>query len=106
MSRSRGQREDLRRLAEQLAQGMTDKVIAGREGVSVRTIGQRVRQLKEVLGAETRFQAGYRFARLDRPARLEGSSSGNTAGENGPSGESSADLAWRYREEHRPSGGS
>ena len=41
-----------------LAAGMTDKTIARRLGVNIRTAQRRAQQLMERLGAETRFQAG------------------------------------------------
>jgi len=41
-----------------LASGMTDKTIARRLGVNIRTAQRRVQQLMERLGADTRFQAG------------------------------------------------
>lgn len=41
-----------------LAAGMTDKVIARRLGISIRTAQKRVQQLMDHLGVDTRFQAG------------------------------------------------
>lgn len=43
-----------------LAVGMTDKVIARRVGLGMRTVQKRVQQLMDHLDAETRFQAGVR----------------------------------------------
>jgi DNA-binding CsgD family transcriptional regulator len=41
-----------------LAAGMTDKIIARRTGIGMRTVQKRVQQLMDRLGAGTRFQAG------------------------------------------------
>jgi DNA-binding CsgD family transcriptional regulator len=41
-----------------LAAGMTDKIIARRLGISIRTAQKRVQQLMGRLGVDTRFQAG------------------------------------------------
>ncbi|HYH27639.1 MAG TPA: hypothetical protein VEA19_02550 [Actinomycetota bacterium] len=79
---------EIRRLGELLAAGVTDKVIAAREGVTARTVRERFRSLRDSLGATTRFQAGFLFAEYVRSAPGTGaSSSGKQAGERPDSGE-------------------
>ncbi|GAA2833410.1 helix-turn-helix transcriptional regulator [Crossiella cryophila] len=52
------------RVLELLAAGLTDKTIALRMGVSLRTAQRHVRALMDTLGATSRFQAGLRAAAL------------------------------------------
>jgi DNA-binding CsgD family transcriptional regulator len=51
-----------REAARLLLAGYTDEVVARRLGVSVRTARRMASQLMELLGAQSRFQAGYRLA--------------------------------------------
>jgi DNA-binding CsgD family transcriptional regulator len=46
-----------------LVAGATDETIARQLGISLRTVQRRVRRLQELLGAQTRFQAGIQAAR-------------------------------------------
>ncbi len=58
--------EDIvRSVAEQLAAGAKDEVIARRLGVSVRTCRRYIAVVMERLGADSRFQAGYLAASSD-----------------------------------------
>ena len=50
--------DDESQLLGLLAAGMTDKTIARRTGIGMRTVQKRVQQLMDRLGAGTRFQAG------------------------------------------------
>jgi len=52
-----------RRVLVLLARGLTDEAIARRLGVSDRTIRRMVAQLMADIGAESRFQLGYRASR-------------------------------------------
>ena len=56
------------RVAELLAKGMTDKVIAQRESVTKRTVRRRVARLLAEVNAVTRFQAGYQLGKRGLPA--------------------------------------
>lgn len=59
-----------RRLLTMLASGMKDDAIARQLDVSSRTVGRRVAELMDFLGARTRFEAGVRSQRrglLDSP---------------------------------------
>lgn len=51
------------RVAELMAEGLTDKVIAQRESVTKRTVRRRVARLLLEVQASTRFQAGYLIAK-------------------------------------------
>ncbi len=53
----------VRRVAVLLAQGLDDRGVSRRERVTVRTVRRRVARLMGVLGARTRFQAGYLVCR-------------------------------------------
>lgn len=52
-----------RQLLVLLAAGVKDEAIARQLGLSVRTLRRRVRRLLDLLGAQTRFQAGMQAAR-------------------------------------------
>lgn len=52
-----------RRLLTMLASGMKDEAIARHLGVSSRTVGRRVAELMERIGARTRFEAGVHAQR-------------------------------------------
>ena len=54
------EREPDRQLLFLLAAGLKDETIAGKLGVSLRTVHRRTRELLDRLGAQTRFQAGVR----------------------------------------------
>ncbi len=56
--------EIVRGIAQLLAQGLTDEVIARRMGMSVRACRRHVARLMKDLNAISRFQAGTRAARL------------------------------------------
>jgi DNA-binding NarL/FixJ family response regulator len=45
-----------------LAAGATDEAIARRLSISVRTVQREVRQVLDLVGARTRFQAGLRLS--------------------------------------------
>lgn len=49
-----------------LTSGLSDQAIANQLGISVRTVGRRVGDLMNQLGASTRFQAGAQAARRGR----------------------------------------
>ncbi len=51
-----------REIADLLACGHTDESVARRLGVSVRTVRAEVAALRDTLGADSRFQAGVRYA--------------------------------------------
>jgi sugar-specific transcriptional regulator TrmB/DNA-binding CsgD family transcriptional regulator len=55
--------EEERRILAFLAAGMKDEVIARRLDLATRTVQRRVARLMELLGAETRFQAGIQAVR-------------------------------------------
>jgi sugar-specific transcriptional regulator TrmB/DNA-binding CsgD family transcriptional regulator len=52
-----------RELLQMLAAGMKDEAIARRTGIGVRTVKRKIAELFDLLGAETRFQAGLRAYR-------------------------------------------
>jgi DNA-binding NarL/FixJ family response regulator len=49
------------RLARDLAEGLDDRQVARKEGVSVRTVRRRSARLMDALDAVTRFQAGFEY---------------------------------------------
>lgn len=51
-----------REIGDLLACGHTDESVARRLGVSVRTVRAEVAALRDTLGADSRFQAGVRYA--------------------------------------------
>ncbi|MGH2711320.1 MAG: helix-turn-helix transcriptional regulator [Actinomycetota bacterium] len=54
-----------RRIVQLMATGMKDEAIARQLDIGARTLQRRIARLMEVLGADTRFQAGLQAARLD-----------------------------------------
>ncbi|MBB2986982.1 helix-turn-helix transcriptional regulator [Terracoccus luteus] len=58
-----GPGDESRELLACLAAGLTDESIAARLGVSPRTIGRRVAELQQQLGARSRFQLGVQALR-------------------------------------------
>jgi DNA-binding CsgD family transcriptional regulator len=58
-----GVSDEDRQLLVLLAAGVKDEAIARQLGLSVRTMRRRVRRLLDLLGAQTRFQAGMQAAR-------------------------------------------
>lgn len=57
-------REEQRRLLQLMAEGLPDAAIARRLAVGGRTLTRRIAELYEVLGVDTRFQAGAAAQRL------------------------------------------
>jgi DNA-binding NarL/FixJ family response regulator len=55
---------EVRQAAQLLATGLQDKAVARHEDVTVRTVRRRIALLMDFLGASTRFQAGFLFARF------------------------------------------
>jgi DNA-binding CsgD family transcriptional regulator len=60
-----------RTIAHLLTEGQTDTAVARSLGISVRTVRYDIATLTAVLGATTRYSAGYRFAQLDHRASLQ-----------------------------------
>ncbi len=56
----------LRPVLGQLLSGATDKAASHRLNMSARTFSRRVAELLDVLGVQTRFQAGFEIARRAR----------------------------------------
>ena len=54
---------EILKVADLLARGLTDKVIAQREDIARRTVRRRVARLLAELHASTRFQAGFLIGR-------------------------------------------
>ncbi|MER7580836.1 LuxR C-terminal-related transcriptional regulator [Kitasatospora sp. NPDC097691] len=59
-SRSAAAGEIKEAIVRLLAEGLKDEVIARRLGMSLRTCRKHIAEIMETLGAESRFQAGYR----------------------------------------------
>jgi len=65
-----------------LVEGASDKEIATRLFLSERTVGRRIAVLMRSVGANTRFQAGYRLAaarQVPAQGNLEGRQTGRRA---------------------------
>jgi hypothetical protein len=58
--------EYLRPVLGQLLSGATDNAASHRLNMSARTFSRRVAELLDVLGVQTRFQAGFEIARRAR----------------------------------------
>lgn len=58
------------RLLTMLSAGLKDEAIARQLAVSSRTVGRRVAELMDALGARTRFQAGLYAQRRELLDRL------------------------------------
>jgi DNA-binding NarL/FixJ family response regulator len=60
----RGLSPELVELGLALARGLDDAQVARQMEISLRTVRARVGRLRAALGAQTRFETGYRFAML------------------------------------------
>ncbi|MFF5446110.1 LuxR C-terminal-related transcriptional regulator [Streptomyces sp. NPDC012888] len=73
-------------IVRMLAEGLEDKVIARRLGMSERTCQRHIAEIMRAVGAKSRFQAGYLAALAAPPRPASGADPATARGSDGPGG--------------------